>query len=51
VFGIIRRSGEAIIRLPLYLGFFESVYNLKRRGKRLLSSRLDVLLKKAPKPR
>jgi transposase-like protein len=37
-------------KLPLYLGFFEFVYNLKRRGKRLLSSLLGVLLKKTPKP-
>jgi transposase-like protein len=35
---------------PLYLAFFEFVYNLKRRGKRLLSSRLGGLLKKTPKP-
>lgn len=37
-------------KLPLYLGFFEFVYNLKRRGKRLLSSLLGALLKKTPKP-
>ena len=37
-------------KLPLYLAFFEFVYNLKRRGKRLLSSLLGVLLKKIPKP-
>jgi len=37
-------------KLPLYLAFFEFVYNLKRRGKRLLSSLLGVLLKKTPKP-
>jgi transposase len=36
--------------LPLCLGFFEFVHNLKRRGKRLLSSLLGVLLKKPPKP-
>jgi transposase-like protein len=36
-------------KLPLYLGFFEFVHNLKRRGKRLLSSLLGVLLKKTPK--
>jgi transposase-like protein len=36
-------------KLPLYLGFFEFVYNLKRRGKRLLSSLLGALLKKTPK--
>ena len=35
---------------PLYLAFFEFVYNLKRRGKRLLSSLLGVWLKKTPKP-
>lgn len=37
-------------KLPLYLAFFEFVYNLKRRGKRLLLSLLGVLLKKTPKP-
>ncbi|MFM8332758.1 MAG: IS1595 family transposase [Candidatus Methylumidiphilus sp.] len=37
-------------KLPLYLGFFEFVHNLKRRGKRLLPSLLGVLLKKTPKP-
>ena len=37
-------------KLPLYLGFFEFVYNLKRRGKRLLPALLGVLLKKTPKP-
>ncbi len=37
-------------KLPLYLAFFEFVYNLKRRGKRLLSSLLGVLFKKTPKP-
>ena len=37
--------------LPLYLGFFEFVYNFKRRGKRLLSSLLELLLKKTPKHR
>lgn len=36
-------------KLPLYLAFFEFVYNLKRRGKRLLPSLLGVLLKKTPK--
>ena len=37
-------------KLPLYLGFFEFVYNAKRRGKRLLSALLEGLLKKTPKP-
>lgn len=37
-------------KLPLYLAFFEFVYNLKRRGKHLLSALLAVLLKKTPKP-
>ena len=37
-------------KLPPHLGFFEFAYNLKRRGKRLLSSLLGVLLKKTPKP-
>jgi transposase-like protein len=33
-------------KLPLYLAFFEFVYNLKRRGKRLLYALLAILLKK-----
>ena len=37
-------------KLPLYLGFFEFVYNAKRRGKRLLSALLEGLLKKTPEP-
>ena len=37
-------------KLPLYLGFFEFVYNLKRRGKRLLSSLLGLLVRKTSKP-
>jgi len=44
------RRGISQDKLPLYLGFFEFVYNLKRRGKRLLSSLLGVLLKKTPNP-
>lgn len=42
--------GISQAKLPLYLAFFEFVYNLKRRGKRLLPSLLGVLLKKTPKP-
>jgi hypothetical protein len=30
----------------LYLSFFEFVHNVKKRGKRLLSSLLETLLKK-----
>jgi len=37
-------------KLPLYLGFFEFVYNAKRRGKRLLSALLEGLIKKTPEP-
>jgi transposase-like protein len=33
-------------KLPLYLSFFEFVYNVKKRGKRLLSSLLETLVKK-----
>jgi transposase-like protein len=31
-------------RLPLYLGFFEFVHNIRRRGKALLSSLIALLL-------
>ena len=30
--------------LPLYLGFFEFVHNVRRRGKALLGALLDLLL-------
>jgi transposase-like protein len=33
-------------KLPLYLGFFEFVYNVRQRAKRLLASLLETLLKK-----
>jgi transposase-like protein len=33
-------------KLPLYLSFFEFVHHVKKRGKRLLSSLLETLLKK-----
>lgn len=32
-------------KLPLYLGFFEFVHNVRKRGKALLSSLLECLLK------
>jgi transposase-like protein len=31
-------------KLPLYLGFFEFVHNVRKRGKALLSSLVDLLL-------
>jgi len=31
-------------RLPLYLGFFEFVHNVKKRGKALLQSLIEVLV-------
>ena len=31
-------------KLPLYLGFFEFVHNVRKRGKTLLPSLLDCLL-------
>jgi transposase-like protein len=33
-------------KLPLYLGFFEFVHNIRKRGKALLSSLISVLVKK-----
>jgi transposase-like protein len=32
-------------RLPLYLGFFESVHNVRRRGKALLGSLIELLVR------
>lgn len=37
-------------KLPLYLSFFEFVYNVKKRGKRLLPSLLETLVGKTLKP-
>ncbi|MGJ3249179.1 MAG: IS1595 family transposase, partial [Elainellaceae cyanobacterium] len=31
-------------RLPLYLGFFEFVHNVRKRGKALLGNLLETLL-------
>ena len=36
--------GISQAKLPLYLGFFEFVYNTRKRGKTLLSSLLECLL-------
>ena len=36
-------------KLPLYLGFFEFVHNIRRRGKALLGALIDLLV--APTPR
>jgi transposase len=35
-------------KLPLYLGFFEFVHNVRRRGKALLESLVGLLLKSSP---
>jgi len=35
-------------KLPLYLGFFEFVHNVRRRGKNLLSSLIQLLLSPSP---
>ena len=37
--------GISQAKLPLYLGFFEFVHNMRKRGKTLLSSLLECLLK------
>ena len=36
-------------RLPLYLGFFEAVHNVRKRGRALLESLLDLLLVPGPR--
>jgi transposase-like protein len=38
------RRGIAQERLPLYLGFFEFVHNVRRRGKTLLGSLIELLV-------
>ena len=35
-------------KLPLYLGFFEFVHNVKKRGKALLGALVEVLLTSLP---
>ena len=37
-------------KLPLYLGFFEFVHNVRRRGRALLGALLDTLLQPEPCP-
>jgi transposase-like protein len=37
-------------KLPIYLGFFEFVHNVRRRGRALLGSLLDTLLQPVPCP-
>ena len=37
-------------KLPIYLGFFEFVHNVGRRGRALLGSLLDTLLQPVPCP-
>jgi transposase-like protein len=37
--------GISQAKLPLYLGFFEFVHNIRKRGRTLLSSLLECLLK------
>jgi transposase len=36
-------------KLPLYLGFFEFVHNVRRRGKALLGSLMGLLLRPSPR--
>jgi transposase-like protein len=36
-------------KLPLYLGFFEFVHNVRRRGKALLGALIGLLLKPSPR--
>jgi transposase len=36
-------------KLPIYLGFFEFIHNVKKRGKALLGSLLETLLCISPK--
>ena len=39
-----RHRGISQTDMPLYLGFFECVHNVRRRGKALLGSILELLL-------
>jgi transposase-like protein len=36
-------------KLPLYLGFFEFIHNVRKQGKALLGSLIELLLSKDPK--
>jgi transposase-like protein len=40
--------GISQAKLPLYLGFFEFVHNVRRRGKALLGSLIELLVAKDP---
>lgn len=42
--------GISQAKLPLYLSFFEFVYNVKKRGKQLLPALLGTLVKKTLQP-
>ena len=42
--------GVSQAKLPLYLSFFEFVYNVKKRDKRLLPALLETLVKKTLNP-
>ena len=44
VLGGARIGGISLEKLPIYLGFFEFVHNVRRRGRALLGSLLDTLL-------
>ncbi len=44
-----RIEGSSQEKLPLYLGFFEFVHNARRRGKALLDSPIELLLKPSPR--
>jgi transposase len=41
--------GASREKLPLYLGFFEFVHNVRRRGKALLGALVGLLLKPSPR--
>ena len=36
-------------KLPIYLGFFEFVYNVRRQGKAVLRGLIELLVKPAPR--
>ena len=46
--GLRPHRGISQEKLPLYLGFFEFVHNVRKRGKALLGARIELLVSKDP---
>jgi hypothetical protein len=47
--GCVRIGGISHEKSPLYLGFFEFVHNVRRRGKALLEALIELLVRPTPR--